>query len=174
MFTRNIELSIAASLSQSTAKRATTLMGALLLCACGASLTLQTHQFWQLLQPVAITPTKTERQTPVRLKHAEIAELFGKNSAANAPPTTPLHLTLLASFTHPDIARSSAIIGQPDEPARRIRVGESIRNGIVLSGVFPKHVTLTRNNRSEVLYFSETQRQTLASDSQTPLKRRTD
>ena len=167
-------MSIAAAPSQSTAKRATTLIGALLLCTGGVSLALQAYQFWQLLQPVAITPPEAGRQTPVKLKITEMAELFGKNSAANALPSTPLHLTLLASFTHPDIARSSAIIGQPDEPARRIRVGERIRNGIVLSGVFPKHVTLTRNNRSEVLYFAETQRQAPGSDGQTTMKWRTD
>lgn len=167
-------MSIAAAPSPVTSKRAILSVGALLLGACGASLALQAHQLWQLLQPVAITPPEAERQAPVRLKFAEMAELFGKNNAASAPPTTPLHLTLLASFTHPDLARSSAIIGQPDEPARRIMVGESIRNGIVLSGVFPKHVTLTRNNHSETLYFTDTQHLAPGIDSQTTMKRRND
>lgn len=150
-------MSIAPAAPRPTSSRTVAFVGVLVLCACGTSLVLQAQQFWRQLQPVAITPPHAERQAPATFRWADMAELFGETRANNAPPATPLHLTLLASFTHPDIARSSAIIGQPDEPARRIRVGETIREGIVLSGVFPKHVTLTRNNRSETLYFAETQ-----------------
>ena len=135
--------------------RTITCLSGLLLCACVVSLAYQGQQFWRLLHPVLMAPTPLTQSPPARIRITEMAELFGASHTPSAPPTTNLHLTLLASFTHPDIAHSSAIIGQPDEPARRIMVGESIANGIVLSGVFAKHVTLTRNNRSENLYFAE-------------------
>ena len=165
---------IGAALSPLAFNRTISAISLLLLGIAGLSLSYQSHQLWQLLNPEVVESPTPAPHKPAKIRFAEMAKLFGESNMPSAPPTTNLHLILVASFPHPDIARSSAIIGQPDEPARRIMVGESIHDGIVLSGVFPKHVTLTRNSRSENLYFAENPRLTSTIDAQPAMKRRSD
>lgn len=125
----------------------------LLLFCLALSLTHQTVQLLQLLREPPFTPRLPPSSAPAP-DLQRMAGLFGSPPPApGTAPRTNLQLTLLASFTHPQEELASAIIAAVGEQPRRVRIGDSLVPGVVLSGVFRDHVELTHGLRHELLHF---------------------
>lgn len=134
----------------------------LLVMAGSLSLSYQGAAFWRLLsQPVAVALAPAVNvAAESTLNGPQLADLFGQPMLVNQgpAPATALQLTLMAVFTHPLDSRSSAVIAQAGETARRFKVGESISQGVTLASVERVHVTLLRDGRRESLHFPDKNR----------------
>lgn len=129
----------------------------LLLLAGSLSLSYQGAAFWRLLNQPVTTATPVKRAAEPTLNLQQLADLFGRSILANngPAPATALNLKLMAVFTHPHSNRSSAVIAQTGDTPRRVKVGDSISQGVTLASVERLHVTLLRDGRRESLHFPD-------------------
>lgn len=125
----------------------------LLLFCMALSLARQGVQLRQLLREPVLAPAVPPASVPA-VNLQRLSGLFGSPPPMpGTAPHTRLQLRLLASFAHPQAELASAIISAAGERPRRVRIGESLAPGVVLSGVSRDHVTLRRGQRHELLHF---------------------
>jgi type II secretory pathway component PulC len=67
------------------------------------------------------------------------------------PPPSPLSLTLTATFTQADPAKSIAIIASQGKTTRQFVAGDEVAPGTTLTRVDKGFVVLMRNGREEML-----------------------
>lgn len=147
---------------QTLQQHAPLLTAAVLLCLFAVYLAWQTNAWLRLAgEPVAADAATVQPQTtPPDLDR--MASLFGAPPApvaagANGPtPETDLGLTLHGSLVNEDPARSTAIIERQGTPPQLFTSGTEIVPGVELTGVFPDHVEISRDGRTEILRFPDT------------------
>lgn len=87
-------------------------------------------------------------------------QLFGKVAVKSTEPVvedipeTTLNLSLQAVFFSSDTNGAAASIALNSQPAKYYRVGDKVQNNVVIKGIKPTSVTLSRNGELEVLSIS--------------------
>lgn len=102
----------------------------------------QAEGWWALTRPV---PAEAPIAAPLRDLEGggnPVAALFGLGDSA-PPATRALPAVILhGSFAHPDPARASAIVEVDGEPARLVRPGESIAEGVEVGAIHADRIEL--------------------------------
>lgn len=116
----------------------------------------QQHRQWLLLmteRPQAAHKTlEAKQQQPDRNK---LDTLFGHPASEQEtpPPTTALPFTLLGSFVNSHPRRSTSIIRIPGKAPVRASTGQELAPGVHLLAITTDHVLLSREGRTEHLFF---------------------